>query len=142
VKGPTGIIWTLVVVFAAMTSGCGYPSWYVHVRSVGMEDVIVRVIYNGGHQDAFVPTGTDMDVIKIPGDPATATVLFLDPQTCAVIGTGDLPTESEAASGPVYRGFPQRLEIFAAKRDPAAPVAPSDDRCAAAVQTESPPLDG
>ena len=74
-----------------------------------------------------------MDVIKLPGAQPPATVSLLDPETCAVISTRELPTKS------AYVGFGdaegQSLElgglgVFEAKNDPVGSVAPIDDRCA------------
>jgi hypothetical protein len=82
----------LAASIALLASGCIPPDWTVYVSSSASTDVIVRITYDGGGRDVLVKAGQEEDVVSLPDPRPPARVSLLDPKTCAVLASSDLPT--------------------------------------------------
>jgi hypothetical protein len=120
---------------AVLPSGCVHRDWTVAATNTGTADVIVRVTYAGGGRDVLIKTDTEPAwVVSLRNPPRDAKVSVLDPSSCAVLGSSDLPSPF-ALVALEYDQAPRHFFMDISARDigfPATgvPLEPVDSRCA------------
>lgn len=125
----------LTALAALLAAGCQqlqqpHHDWVIFVSSDASFDVIVRVTYQGGQRDVLLMAREEIVVISLPNPRPPAKVSLLDPKTCAVIASGNLPAEAafvsfadDAAPGQPEMEIRPRYEGFSGT------LPPLDPRC-------------
>jgi hypothetical protein len=86
------LVLAALAALALLAIGCVPSDWTVAAVSNASVDVIVRVTYDGGSRDVFARANAVEIVVSLAGPRPPATVSVLDPNSCAVLASGDLPT--------------------------------------------------
>jgi hypothetical protein len=119
---------------ALLAAGCHHRDWTVAVSNGASRDVIVRVTYAGGDRDVLVKIGQEPFVVWLHDPPRQPKASLLDPASCAVLASGDLPSPFALVSfGDDHVHGPIEMDISA--RDVGFPtdgplLQPVDSRCA------------
>jgi hypothetical protein len=120
----------LIASTAFMSSGCRHRDWVVFVSSDASADVIVRIAYAAGSRDVLVLARAEEVVLSLPDPRPPATIDLLDPQTCKVLASGDLPAEAAiVAFGDGQKPGQLSMEIAARPETFSGQLPSEDKRC-------------
>ena len=124
---PTRLLGSLVIAFAV--AGCSHFDWIVSVYNDTSVDVIVRVEYAGGSRDVLLSANGFEPVLWLPDPRTPATISLLDPTSCEVRASGNLPAEPAwvgIADGPTPGTFALSIQPH---NEATLRQAPADARC-------------
>ena len=114
---------------AVVLAGCWHFDWVVYAVNDASVDVIVRVEYKGGMREILLPAAMQDIVIVLPDPRPPAVVSLLDPATCEVRASADLPTQASVAyfNDGATRGT---IELYVNRKNVEGTEAAADTRCA------------
>ena len=87
----------LVVMAAGAFTTCTERSWVVYISSDASRDVIARVDFPFGTRDALIRSSTEGELIALSQAQSPSVLTLLDPATCDVLASANLPAESVVA---------------------------------------------
>jgi hypothetical protein len=118
-----------ILVAASVVAGCWHFDWVVYAVNDASVDVIVRVEYKGGMRDIVLPAAMQGIVIVLPDARPPAVVSLLDPATCEVRASADLPTQAAVAyfNDGATRGT---IELYVNPKNVEGTESAADTRCA------------
>jgi hypothetical protein len=127
------ILWRsslFLVALAAILGGCSLREWDTRVVSPTAVSVILRIEYAGGSRDVFVPAGSEGFPIILAHPRPPAKVYALDPQTCLVLASDDMPNEPAAISIADGSGPGEiTIDVYAKDVGGSTVIMPTDSRC-------------
>lgn len=116
------------VTAVSLCAGCVPRPWVVLAVNDSSVDVVIRIEWSGGYRDAVLDAATEGSPIALDRPQPPARVTLLDAETCAILGSTDLP--AEAAVVYLRDGPDGDLRIQAYAKDiRRGPVLPEEDRC-------------
>jgi hypothetical protein len=134
--------WRLTLLTAALgvvLAGCAAPRiWFVFVSSAYSSPVVVRVEYDGLTSDLDIAPFDEVDVIRLPAPPKSASITILNAADCTVIDARELPPVPAIVTfgDPFDSTSFGRLELNDYHDAPGSPMARATDACDASAGRE------